>query len=60
MLVYPLICHLYVIKLEHTQHLVGDVRREIVADDDDEYEAGPSVDYTGDDFTQSSEDEEDD
>lgn len=37
-LVYPLICHLYVTKLEHTQQLVGDVRREIVADDDDDDE----------------------
>ncbi|KAL6462332.1 hypothetical protein MHYP_G00287540 [Metynnis hypsauchen] len=45
--------------LEHTEQLLGELGGELVADDDDE-EAGPSVDDIGDDFIQSSEDEEED
>ncbi|XP_058232858.1 uncharacterized protein si:dkey-12j5.1 [Hemibagrus wyckioides] len=44
--------------LEHTEQLLGELGGELVADDDAD-EAGPSVDDIGDDFVQSSEDEED-
>ncbi|KAK3515634.1 hypothetical protein QTP70_025334 [Hemibagrus guttatus] len=44
--------------LEHTEQLLGELGGELVADDDAD-EAGPSVDDIGDDFIQSSEDEED-
>lgn len=45
--------------LEHTEQLLGELGGELVADDDGD-EAGPSIDDIGDDFIQSSEDEEDD
>ncbi|KAF4075966.1 hypothetical protein AMELA_G00224980 [Ameiurus melas] len=44
--------------LEHTEQLLGELGGELVADDDGD-EAGPSTDDIGDDFIQSSEDEED-
>lgn len=45
--------------LEHTEHLLRELGGESVADDDGD-EAGPSTDDIGDDFIQSSEDEEND
>lgn len=45
--------------LEHTEQLLGELGGESVTDDDGD-EAGPSIDDIGDDFIQSSEDEEDD
>lgn len=45
--------------LEHTEQLLGELGGELVADDDGD-ETGPSIDDIGDDFIQSSEDEEDD
>ncbi|XP_053084002.1 uncharacterized protein si:dkey-12j5.1 isoform X2 [Pangasianodon hypophthalmus] len=45
--------------LEHTEQLLGELGGELVADDEGD-EAGPSIDDIGDDFIQSSEDEEDD
>ncbi|GAA6094770.1 probable assembly chaperone of rpl4 [Tachysurus ichikawai] len=43
---------------EHTEQLLGELGGELVAEDDAD-EAGPSVDDVGDDFIQSSEDEDD-
>ncbi|XP_027027675.2 probable assembly chaperone of rpl4 [Tachysurus fulvidraco] len=43
---------------EHTEQLLGELGGELVAEDDAD-EAGPSVDDIGDDFIQSSEDEDD-
>lgn len=45
--------------LEHTEQLLGELGGELVAEVDGD-EAGPCIDDIGDDFIQSSEDEEDD
>ncbi|XP_062841423.1 uncharacterized protein si:dkey-12j5.1 [Trichomycterus rosablanca] len=45
--------------LEHTEQLLGELGGEIAADENGD-EAGPSIDDIGDDFIQSSEDEDDD
>ncbi|XP_060756183.1 uncharacterized protein si:dkey-12j5.1 isoform X2 [Neoarius graeffei] len=45
--------------LEHTEQLLGELGGELVAHDDGD-EAGPSIDDIGDDFIQSSEDEQED
>ncbi|KAG9283622.1 putative assembly chaperone of rpl4 [Astyanax mexicanus] len=46
--------------MEHTEQLLGELGGELVPEGDGDDEAGPSIDGIGDDFIQSSEDEEED